>query len=182
MSVRILTARPHRLFPSVVRELGAHEKRGENAILLVPEQFTLAAEQELMQRLHLDGMFLINVLSPSRLYDHVLASAGRDGREPLNDSGRRMAISQALEKLEDQLPYYGSISSRRGFVEKLSALLTDLKRGGLTPDGLSEYAAALEDGLQKAKLSDLTQIYNQYQKVLGDRFSDSEDQLSYVAG
>ena len=182
MSVRILTARPHRLFPTVVRELGAHEKKGESAILLVPEQFTLAAEQELMQRLHLDGMFLINVLSPSRLYEHVLSFAGHDEREPLTDSGRRMAISQALEKLEDKLPYYGSIVSRRGFVEKLSALLTDIKRGGLTPESLHVYAADLEDGLHKAKLSDLAQIYAHYQKVLGDRFSDSEDQLTYVSG
>lgn len=182
MSVRILTARPHRLFSAVVRELGTLEKQGEKAILLVPEQFTLAAEHELMDRLHLDGLFLIDVLSPSRLYERVLSAAGRDGREPLDDSGRRMAIGQALEKLEDKLPYYGSIMSRRGFVEKLSALLTDMKRGGLTPEGLETYADTLEDALQKAKLHDLSQIYAQYQAVLSGRFSDSEDQLSFVAG
>jgi len=182
MSVRILTARPHRLFPAVVSELGSLEKQDQKVILLVPEQFTLAAEQELMHRLHLDGMFLIDVLSPSRLYERVLSAAGRDGREPLDDSGRRMAIGQALEKLEDKLPYYGSIMNRRGFVEKLSALLTDLKRGGLTPDGLEQYASTLEDALQKAKISDLSQIYAQYQAVLGGRFSDSEDLLTFVAG
>lgn len=182
MSVRILTARPHRLFPSVVNELGKLEKQGEKAVLLVPEQFTLAAERELMDRLRLDSLFLIDVLSPSRLYERVLSAAGRDGREPLSDSGRRMAIGQALEKLENKLPYYGSISSRRGFVEKLSALLTDLKRGGMTPDGLQAYADELEEGLQKSKLSDLSQIYTQYQELLQGRFSDSEDLLTYVAG
>ena len=182
MSVRILTARPHRLFPAVVKELGMLEKQGQKIILLVPEQFTLAAEQELMRRLHLDSLFLIDVLSPSRLYERVLSVAGRDGREPLDDSGRRMAIGQALEKLEDKLPYYGSIMNRRGFVEKLSALLTDMKRGGLTPDALEQYAKALDDAMQKAKISDLAQIYAQYQSVLGGRFSDSEDQLTFVAG
>ena len=75
MSVRILTARPHRLFASIAKEIGVRERRGERALLLVPEQFTLAAERELMDRLHLQGMFLIDVLSPSRLYDRVLASA-----------------------------------------------------------------------------------------------------------
>ncbi len=182
MSVRIVTARPHRLFPAVVAELGQLHARGERAILLVPEQFTLAAERELMERLRLDGLFFIDVLSPSRLYEHVLSSAGRDGREPLGDVGRRMALSTALERLEDKLPYYGGILSRRGFVEKLSALLTDLKRGGMTAESLNEYASDLEDGLQKAKLQDLSRIYQQYQAVLGDRFSDSEDQLAYVAG
>lgn len=182
MSVRILTARPHRLFPSVVQEMGHCLTRGEAAVLLVPEQFTLAAERELMDRLQLEGMFALEVLSPSRLYEHILSDAGRDGREPLSDAGRRMAISQALEKLEDKLPYYGSIVTRRGFVEKLSALITDLKRGGMTAEALKQYAVSLEDGLQKSKLSDLAVIYQQYDGVLKGRFSDSEDQLSYVAG
>jgi len=182
MSVRILTARPHRLFSSVSEELGQLERQGEKTILLVPEQFTLAAERELMDRLHLDGLFLIDVLSPSRLYERILSASGRDGREPLDDSGRRMAIGQALEKLEDKLPYYGSIVNRRGFVEKLSALLTDMKRGGMTPEVLNEYAQSIGDALQKAKLLDLSSIYSQYQSVLAGRFSDSEDQLAYVAG
>ena len=182
MSIRIWTARAHRLFPSMVESMGTHLPKEESAILLVPEQFTLAAERELMRRLHLQGMFTLDVLSPSRLYEHVLNAAGRDEREPLSDAGRRMAVSQALEKLEDKLPYYGSITQRRGFVEKLCALITDMKRGGMTAESLMTYAEALPEGVQKAKLSDLARIYEQYHSVLSDRFSDSEDQLNYVAG
>ena len=136
MSVTILTARAHRLFAPVVEALGQCAKRGEDALLLVPEQFTLAAERGVMERLSLTGMFLIDVLSPSRLSEQVLAAAGRDGREPLDAAGRRMALSQALERLEDKLPYYGSIAQRRGFVEKLDALITDMKRGCLDPEAL----------------------------------------------
>lgn len=181
MSVRILTTRPHRMFPAIVKAMGQHSHRGESAALLVPEQFTLAAERELMERLHLCGMFTLEVLSPSRLYDRILSAAGRDEREPLNDAGRRMAISQALEKLEEKLPYYGSITQRRGFVEKLAALITDLKRGGMSAEGLAEYADGLEEGVQKAKLTDLAAVYAQYEAVLRGRFSDNEDQLAYVA-
>lgn len=182
MSVTILTARAHRLFASVVEALGQCAKRGEDALLLVPEQFTLAAERGVMDRLHLTGMFLIDVLSPSRLSEQVLSSAGRDGREPLDAAGRRMALSQALERLEDKLPYYGSIAQRRGFVEKLDALITDMKRGGLDPEGLRDYAASLPEGAARDKLTDLAAVYAQYREVLRGRFSDSEDQLAYVAG
>ncbi len=181
MSIRIWTARAHRLFPAMVEAMGAHLPKEESAILLVPEQFTLAAERELMRRLRLEGMFTLEALSPSRLYEHVLNAAGRDEREPLSDAGRRMAVSQALEKLEDKLPYYGSITQRRGFVEKLCALITDMKRGGLTTESLRSYAETLPEGVRKAKLNDLANIYDQYHAVLADRFSDSEDQLNYVA-
>ena len=144
MAVRILTARAHRLFGPMAAEMGMRLKNAEGSILLVPEQLTLTAEQELMKRLNVEGLFLIDVMSPSRLCEHVLEAAGRDGREPLNDAGRRMAISQALERLEEKLPYYGSVAQRRGFVEKLDALITDMQRGGLTPEALADYAATLE--------------------------------------
>lgn len=182
MPVRILTARPHRLFEPVVAEIGERFRREESVILLVPEQFTLQAERELMRRLRLTGFFTIDVLSPSRLYERVLEAAGRDGREPLSDAGRRMAVSQALERLEDKLGYYGSIAHRRGFVEKVTALITDLKRGGMGPEMLEEYAATQPAGVAREKFGDLGKIFAQYRAVLRDRFSDSEDQLAYVAG
>lgn len=182
MSVTILTARAHRLFGPVIDALGRCAKRGEDVLLLVPEQFTLAAERGVMERLSLTGMFLIDVMSPSRLAEHVLDAAGRDGREPLDAAGRRMALSQALERLEDKLPYYGSIAQRRGFVEKLDALITDMKRGGLDPEALKDYAESLPAGAARDKLTDLAAVYAQYREVLRGRFSDSEDQLAYVAG
>ncbi len=181
-NVRILTARPHRLFVPVAKELEEKRLQGEDSILLVPEQLTLQAERDLMDRLQLEGLFLIDVLSPSRLYERILESSGRDSREPLSASGRRMAVSLALEKLEDKLGYYGALASRRGFVEKTAALITDLKRGGMTPELLSEYAGKLPSGITREKLLDLGMIYAQYEAVLNDRFSDSEDQLAYVAG
>ncbi|MDD3335535.1 MAG: PD-(D/E)XK nuclease family protein [Eubacteriales bacterium] len=180
MAVRILTARPHRLFPSLCKELG--ERREENAILMVPEQLTLQAERELMTSLKVEGLFTIDVTSPSRLYERVLETGGRDGREPLAAAGRRMAVSLSLEKLEKKLTYYGALSTRTGFIEKATALITDLKRGGMTPEGLVEYCDGLPEGITKEKLRDLSLIYEQYEKILSARFSDTEDQMSYAAG
>ncbi|MEG2207324.1 MAG: hypothetical protein RR065_04385, partial [Clostridia bacterium] len=181
-SVRILTARPHCLFQPIVREIGEHDRREEPTLLLVPEQFTLQAERELLNRLNAPGFFNVNVLSPSRLYERVLEAAGRDGREPLSSAGRRMAVSQALERLEDKLTYYASIAHRRGFVEKITALIMDLKRGGMSAEELADYAATLAQGVEHEKFADLSKIFAQYQGVLAGRFSDSEDQLAYVAG
>lgn len=179
--ITFLTARPHRLFEPLCQRLSAHLAKNETVVLLVPEQLTLHTERALMDKLHLEGFFSIDVLSPSRLNERVLETGGRDEREPLSAAGRRMAVSLALEKLEDKLKYYGSLSTRTGFVEKTAALIMDLKRGGLSPDALGEYSKTLPEGLTLEKLRDLYLIYDQYEKVLKNRFSDGEDQLSYVA-
>ncbi len=178
---RVITARPHRLFQPVVERVGELYARGERIILLVPEQLTLEAERELMKRLKLEGFFNIDVLSPSRLCERVLDETGRDSREPLTDAGRRMAISQTLEQLGDSLHYYGSTTHRRGFVEKLSALITDMKRGELSVEMLRKFTDSVPEGLTKHKLNDLCLIYERYEQFLMNRFSDGEDRLEYVA-
>lgn len=180
-NVLVITARPHRLFAPLVERVGALHARGERVLLMVPEQFTLQAERELMRRLGLEGFFDLDVFSPSRLCERVLDETGRDAREPLTDAGRRMAISRTLERLGDKLGYYGSIAHRRGFVEKLSALITDMKRGELAPAELAQYAEALPEGVTRYKLRDLSLIYERYEELLSGRFSDGEDRLAYVA-
>ncbi|HIU19565.1 MAG TPA: PD-(D/E)XK nuclease family protein [Candidatus Limiplasma stercoravium] len=180
MDVTIHTARAHRLFAPMAQRLGELNARCENVLVLVPEQFTLAAERALMDALKLEGMFYLQVLSPSRLAERVLDLAGRDDRQPLDDAGRRMALSQAAEMVGDSLTYYASIAQKRGFVERMSALITDMKRGGLEPEALLAHAQK-QEGAAQEKLSDLACLYAAYRTVLGERFCDSEDQLDYVA-
>ncbi len=176
--VRIWTARAHRLLSPIIQEIGRLYKAGQLCILLVPEQFTLQAERELMTRLKLTAFFTIQVLSPSRLSEHALSLTGSDGRRPLDGAGRAMAISRALEKCEDKLVFYRSSVNRRGFLEKLAALITDMKRGGLTPEALAAYASTLPN---PEKLRDLALIYDTYEQVIAKGFSDGEDRLRYVA-
>ena len=69
--MKIITARPHRLLGETVARIGALAGQGKRCMLLVPSQYTLQAEIEVMTRLNLDGTFLIDVLSPGRLQSRV---------------------------------------------------------------------------------------------------------------
>lgn len=180
-AITIWCARAHRLLAPVTAAIGALHAQGKPCVLLVPEQFTLQAERELLARLALPGFFTIEVLSPSRLSQRVLAAAGADPRAPLSQAGRRMAVSVALEKCEKQLVFYQSAARRPGFTEKLASLIADLKRGGLMPEGLLAHAQALPEGMRRAKLTDLATVYAAYEAALSGRFQDSEDRLRYIA-
>ncbi len=179
--ITVWTARAHRLLGPVTAEIGRLHALGTPCILLVPEQLTLQAERELLDRLHLPGFFTIEALSPSRLSQRVLAAAGADGREPLTSAGRQMAVHYALERCEKKLEFYQAAARRRGFAPKVAALLTDCKRGGLTPERLAVFAETLPEGMRRAKLRDVVTLYTAYREVLGERFGDSDDQLRYVA-
>ena len=87
-SVRILGARAGQILPQIVPEIGRFHAQGGRVILLVPEQYTLQAERELVDRLHLPGLMDMDVLSPRRLTNLVREKGGHDGLSPLDDRGR----------------------------------------------------------------------------------------------
>ena len=95
-SVRILGARAGQALPFLISEVGACRKAGLRVLLLVPEQYTLQAERELVDGLKLPGLMDIDVLSPRRLMRRVRERGGRDPLSPLDSRGRAMALSQAL--------------------------------------------------------------------------------------
>lgn len=179
--VSVWLGEAHRLFAPVAGRIGERYARGEPCVLLVPEQFTLQAERELLDRLKLEGFFTLEVLSPSRLAQRVPAAVGADERAPLSGAGRQMAVSYALERCEKKLAFYPAAAKRRGFTDRLTALIADFKRGGMSPDALAAYAQTLPEGMRRAKLCDLATVYAAYEDTLAGRFGDGEDQLRYLA-
>ncbi len=178
--VRVLTARPHRLLQPLIARIGALYQNGEPCMLLVPEQFTLQAEKEIISRLKLSGMFSIEVISPTRLKHRVLEAIGTDDRALLSAAGQQMAVNYALETCAEQLNYYRASVARRGFAQKLTALIADMKRGGLEPDALTAYADTLPQGMLREKFADLAVLYRAYQQTLRDRMGDGDDLNKFI--
>ena len=56
MGVKILTGRAGRLAPLMLREIAQARQAGKRVLVLVPEQFTLLMEREIMDGLHLPGL------------------------------------------------------------------------------------------------------------------------------
>lgn len=96
MGVKILTGRAGRLAPLMLREIAQARQAGKRVLVLVPEQFTLLMEREIMDGLHLPGLMDVEVLSPSRLRRNVFERGGCPPQGVLDGRGRAMALSRAL--------------------------------------------------------------------------------------
>ena len=60
----------------MLREIAQARQAGKRVLVLVPEQFTLLMEREIMDGLHLPGLMDVEVLSPSRLRRNVFERGG----------------------------------------------------------------------------------------------------------
>lgn len=179
--MKIVTARPHRLLAETVARIGALSAQGEHCMLLVPSQFTLQAEIEVMTRLNLPGTFLIDVLSPGRLQGRVFERAGQPDRVIFDERGKCMVLCEIIEQEKENLTVYRSAAENGalGLAQKMSSLIADFKRGGKTTEDILESLAKMDDA-QRArpsarKLADAARIYAAYESRMRGKLCDAED-------
>ena len=175
--MRILTARPHRLLAACIRRIGERTEAGEACMFLVPSQYTLQAELEIMDRLGLEGTFVIDVLSPGRLQSRVFERAGAPQRVIFDERGKRMVLSELIAQEKEQLTIYRSAaeSGTQGFAAKISSMIADFKRSGMTAQEILLAAEQMEDGPAKSKLQDAGRIYSAYEQRMAEELADAED-------
>ncbi|MBR6668722.1 MAG: PD-(D/E)XK nuclease family protein [Clostridia bacterium] len=180
MTVKIIGGRAGRLLPHILPKIGEASKAGTRVILLVPEQYTLQAEREIIAGLNLPGLLDIEVLSPRRLTRKIRECGGHVRLAPLDAAGRSMAIAQALTLVQDELTYYKRVALTPGLPDKMSVLMADMQRAGLTPEAVAAHAESLQPGALKAKEGDLAKVWSAYLEVIDGRFADETMQQQDV--
>lgn len=147
-------------------------RAGRPAVIFVPEQYTLQAERDLMTGLRLPGLLDLDVVSPTRLKALIQERAGSSGRPALDETGRAMALHQALHESAASLEYYKRLGDLYGAVSRMDRTLSELREENLTPEALDQMALSARGAAQQAKYKDLSRIWRAYDALLDGRFDD----------
>lgn len=181
--MRYITGQSADLKAHLMEQIGQALKDGGSAplILMVPEQYTLQAELDVVDALDLKGSFRLQVLSPARLMERIFEAAGRPESVRVDGMGRAMLMYAALKKMKKQLSWYRGAETRRGFSQMAVNEIALFKQAGLTPQDLLEMAEEQGGGALGMKLRDLSILFEVYEQALAGRFSDGEDQARWAA-
>lgn len=112
-------------------------------ILLVPEQFSFASERAIVHLLGSSGAGKIEILSFTRLADSVFREYGGLAGTRLDDAGRAVLMSLALEKVKDNLQLYRRRVEKTEMVAALLQTVDELKLSCVSPDALGNASASL---------------------------------------
>lgn len=180
MPIRYLTGSSRAIKPRLFAELRASlSAPGDHPlIVLVPEQYTLQSEMEIIDALDVCGSFRLQIMSPARLFSRIFAETGSPEPVRIDERGRVMLMHSALKSLSRELSWYRGAQHRPGFAELAAAQLRELKQAGYTPDRLTALADRMTSGALRYKLRDLALIWNAYEDRLCGRFMDGEDELN----
>ena len=145
-----------------LKEIADYQKNGGmgNAILIVPEQFSLQAEKELIARTEGGAMLKARVLSFKRLAYSVFSADGIEQSETLSGTAKIMLLRKILEESKDELEFFKGLADKNGFMKQLSETVTELRSCAVSPKELLK--TDTEDSFLAGKLKDLYTVYSRY--------------------
>lgn len=154
------------------------ENGEENLILLVPEQYTLEAEKELMEVLDLQGFFQLEVLGFSRLMDDLLNTSLEPEKTVITETGKRMILKRILRDQKESLLAFRSMVDKPGFVEELENVFRTFKENMVEPEMLHRFVEEdQKNGMLEHKMLDVVRIYEAYQGYMEKGYTDNEHRI-----
>lgn len=152
-------------------------------LLLVPNQFSLEMEKNLVLKTEGRGMDIAQVLSFERLSYRVFSLYGKPKEKILDDVGRAALLRRILYTHADTLTLYGSAYNKDGFIRQLGGIFSEFHKYGIQPQELSRLADSKELGgsLLPLKLADLSLIFGEYTAFMENQYICAEQNLDLLA-
>ncbi len=151
-----------------------------NLILIVPEQFTLQGERDLIHKMELPGIIDVNVLSFTRLAHKVFNEVGGLTRTHLNEQGKSILLRKIIDESEKTLNIYKKAANKEGFIAMFSQLISEFKQHDISSMELREELLLMEEELLSQKIMDIITIYEGFDSYIEGRYIDSEDYLNLL--
>ncbi len=156
----------------------AHD--GKSVFILVPEQYSMYAEQELLSALGISAQNKIQILTFSRLSNLVFSKMGPLRTKYLDKAGKFIMTRRALQIAEKDLLFFKRGINRHGFTGLIRNTISEFKRYGVSPSDLSRFSETCEDERLSRKLHDLSLIYENFNVLVENNHSNAEDNLSLI--
>ena len=153
-----------------------------NYLVIVPEQYTMQTQKDLVLASGSQGILNVDVLSFGRLSHRIFEEVGADHREVLNDIGKSLILQRIASRASDDLPVIGSSLNRQGYVAEVKSVISEFMQYGLSPEDagrLAEYASGR--GALHARLLDLQNLYSRFLNYIHDGFVTNEETLDLLA-
>ena len=144
------------LYEKVIKE--SEEHPDIQYLFIVPEQYTMQTQKELVRLHPRHGLLNIDVLSFKRLAYRVFEDLGVQLPQVLDDMGKSMVIRKVAGKLKKELKLYGGHLEQPGFINQLKSQISELCQYGVSVEDLAMVEEETDRVLLKDKLGDLKTV------------------------
>ena len=150
-------------------------------IIIVPEQFTLQTQKDLVTLHPNQGIMNIEVLSFQRLAYRIFEEVGQPKKNPLDDMGKSMVLKKVAEEVKDDLIYFNKTLNKDGFIDELKRMITELFQYEITKEDLLKYKSELSGNtVLSSKVEDLYTVYDAFLQFTNKNYITTEQTLDLL--
>lgn len=158
----------------------SEKEPGRNFILIVPDQFTMQTQADIVKLHKRNGIMNIDVLSFGRLSYRIFEDAGAPEETVLDDTGKSLVIRHVASSVSDKMPYIGKNLSKTGYVHEVKSSISEFMQYGIGVKELKAFADKTRSPLLKTKINDLSVIYEAFQEYNRNKFITGEESLDIL--
>ena len=159
------------------------KERGGETLVLVPNQYTLAAEEQALKYLETDCLFDVEILSMNRLGLRVLQEQGRESVRMLDKYGRFMLLTKLIKQHADEFDVFRRSAGKISFTSMLNDFISEFKQQNCSEEDIEAVLGSSADNpLLNSKLKELQTVIRSYEDFIKGKYTDPEDYISmYIA-
>lgn len=170
-----------RLYAEIIKR--AKEEPDRNFLVIVPDQFTMQTQKELV--LHpanqSRGIMNIDVLSFGRLSHRIFEEVGRKAVPVLDDTGKSLVLRKVAGSLREKLPYLGTNLDKQGYIHEVKSAISEFMQYGISVEDVGKLIAYAEKkGALYHKLKDLQVLYRGFTEYIHEKFVTTEETLDLL--
>lgn len=168
------------LYQHVIQESMKYPER--NYIVLVPEQFTMQTQKDLVMMHERKGIMNIDVLSFARLAYRVFEETGGGGLPVLDDEGKNLILRKIAGDYESELKMLGGHMKKQGYISEVKSVISEFTQYDIGEDEIEcVMESAGESSRLYYKLADIRLLYRGFTDYLREKYITKEELLDVLS-
>ena len=156
--------------------------KSENYILLVPEQFTLQTQKDMVIQHPQEGILSIEVLSFERLAFKLFDEVGGISKKILEDTGKSLVVRKVLGEQKKELKLFSKNIDKVGLVDDIKSIITEFLQYNIRSNQIKDLRNTYKESpLLQAKIEDLINIYNAFEEFIEENYITNEEVLDELS-
>lgn len=172
------SGKTHKLYEDLISQSIA-EPEGR-FFALVPEQFTMQTQKEIVMLHPNHGVMNIDIVSFERLAYRIFEELAVENLSVLDDMGKSMVLRRVSSGVRDKLGIFGGHLDKAGFIGEIKSMLSEFFQYGINEEKLDALIEEAKSPLLRRKLLDMQILYRAFQDFTDKKVIVKEEILSLL--
>lgn len=150
----------------------------KNFLLIVPDQFTMQTQKDMVLKSAGHGILNIDVLSFGRLTYRIFDEVGGDDLPVLDDTGKSLVLRKVAADVAQDLPVIGKNLNKIGYIHEVKSAISEFMQYGVSVEQLQNMIGQTgRRGALQSKLQDLSVLYEKFSGYIREKYMTTEETL-----